>query len=379
MKAILQDINLCYGCSACYYSCPVGAISMIRNKKGYLIPEINDNCCVDCGICKRTCPRLNISIEDKHDFEVFAAKNKEDSVRNVSQSGGVFWPICEYVFSKHGVVYGCSLDSSNKKAIHIRATSLAEVIPFHGAKYIQSDLGDAFKNIKNDLAAKLLVLFVGTPCQVAGLKSFIGKDDPNLLTIDLVCFGVSSPMIWKGYVDKLESIYKGECLQAKFRDKKYGWQSHFSTVVIKKSNERIISIKDTTFRNIFIGKYANRDSCFSCQFRSINRVGDLTLGDCWGIEETKYKDFADDKGVSLLIINNNKAWNVINNISAKLEYRKLTQDEASQPALISQYNIPKGRDKFWNKYYKSGVDAILIKYGSWKYRVNCIVRGPFSN
>ena len=374
-KSIISDIDLCYGCSACYSSCPVRAISMVKNDKGYFIPEIDEDNCIDCGLCRRKCPRLNV-FTIKNESEIYAVKNKNDAIRSESQSGGAFWAVCEYIFSNNGIVYGCAMDSGSHTAVHVRAATLEEAKAFHGSKYIQSNLveEDIFRSVRKDLDNNILVLFAGTPCQVAGLKSFIGKHDENLLTIDLVCFGVSSPLIWQGYINQLESIYKGKCIDAKFRNKKFGWQSHFSTVAIRKSNGRTVVIKDTSFKNIFLGRYASRDSCFDCQFRSINRVGDFTMGDCWGIEKTRYKDFADDKGVSLLIINNQKAKFIANQIWSDFESRRLTSEEVLQPALISAGSIPRGREKFWDEYCRAGISSILLKYGSWKYRMNYIFR-----
>ena len=374
MKKILDDVCLCYGCTACYSICPTAAITMVKNDRGYRIPEINENLCINCGRCNKVCPRLNFNILKKEP-KVYAVKNKDEFIRSLSQSGGAFGALCDYVLENKGVVYGCILDNNSCIARHIRVISDKDVFPLHGSKYIQSDLGNCFKDIQNDLSKGLLVLFVGTPCQVAGLKAFIGNKDSNLLTADLVCFGVSSPIIWKEYINQLEQYYKGTCIRAKFRDKKYGWHSHCATIIIQQSNGQQITIKDTTYRNIFMSKLSARDSCFSCQFRSVNRIGDFTLGDCWGIEKTQYKDFADSNGISLLMMNTDKAKAISEIILSKLEYRLFTNNDFLQPALFLQNKVSKlERDKFWACYNNFGASMILWKYGSYQYRIKSIFR-----
>ena len=365
MKNILDDVNLCYGCTACYSVCPVSAISMIKNDKGYFHPEINNVICIDCGRCKKVCPRLTLS-KSENKFEAYAVKNKDDTIRSVSQSGGAFWPICEYVILNHGVVYGCILDDTYL-ATHIRVTTLRDAEKFHGSKYIQSDLGNTFNSIRKDLENGLLVLFVGTPCQVAGLKSYIGKRSSKLITVDLVCWEVASPLIWIEYIKQLELIYNGRCVQAKFRDKKYGWHSHFETMQIKK-NKHIISIKDSTFKRIFGSKLSTRESCFSCQFKSMYRVGDFTIGDCWGIENV-YKDFADSLGVSLFLINTDRVKEIAEYVLEKLEFRPLAHEAYLQPALHEQLLQPNAYDDFWDMYKNSGISGTLWKYGSLKYKI----------
>ena len=372
MKMILADIESCYGCTACYSACPVSAISMNRNEKGYFIPVIDEKKCLNCDLCKRICPRLNYK-KTENEFEAYAVKNKDDVIRKASQSGGAFWPFCEYVFRKKGIVYGCILDSSCYEAIHIRTTSLEEAKTLHGSKYIQSNLGITFNLVKQDLNDGLLVLFSGTPCQVAGLKAFLRRSYENLITVDLVCYEVSSPLIWREYIEKLEKDYNGKCIHACFRDKKYGWHSHFETIEIKKDNGKNIRIKDKSFARIFGARVTTRESCFSCQFKSIYRVGDFTIGDCWGIEKT-YDDFSDVLGVSLLLINNQHFPELKNFLLKMLEHRRLLEEQAIQPALIQQCTKSIKTNEFWEIYSKHGISKVLANFGTLKYRINSFFR-----
>lgn len=373
MKTILSDIESCYGCTACYSTCPVSAISMNRNEKGYFVPVIDEEKCINCDLCKRICPRLNYK-ENENKFEAYAVKNKEDSIRKISQSGGAFWLFCEYVFSKHGVVYGCVLDSSCYEAIHVRCANSEEAKALHGSKYIQSNLGETFNSVKKDLDNDILVLFSGTPCQIAGLKAFLRKDYSNLIVVDLVCFEVASPVIWKEYIKNLENIYKGKCIQAYFRDKKYGWHSHCETIEIcTKKIQKKIKIKDKSFARIFSSRISTRESCFSCQFKSFNRIGDFTIGDCWGIENS-YKDFADRNGVSLLFVNNSLFLELKNFILKNSVYKALTKEQAKQPALYQQCVKPFIYDEFWKIYTQFGASAVLKKFGTIKYRIKASLR-----
>ena len=366
MKYVLNDSNLCYGCSACYSACPVSAITMIENEEGFLEPKINHEYCINCEVCRRICPRLNCVKKNEPQI-VYAAKYKDPSIRMASQSGGAFWALCEYVVGLHGVVYGCVFDIADRKAKHIRVTSLDTATEMHGSKYIQSCLLETFRNVKRDLLDSKRVLFVGTPCQIAGLLSFLGKKHANLITVDLLCHCVASPLIWKEYVEQIEYLYRGRCIKVNFRDKKYGWGTHFETFLIKKDT-KVKFLKEGTFARLFNSGLISRESCFSCQFKTKERVGDFTIGDCGGIKRTS-KEFWDRKGVSLIMINNTQLDEACTFMYEKLECRSVDLCNVLQPALFKSIERNPQKDSFWNLYAKRGISGIVNSFGSIELRI----------
>ncbi len=361
MNNILSDNRLCYGCTACFSSCPVSAISMIENEEGFLEPEINQNLCIDCGLCRKVCPRLNPVLKKKA-RNVYAIKHKDSSIRADSQSGGAFWALCEYIIENRGLVYGCILDIAENKVKHIRVNNLEAAREMHGSKYVQSDLSKVFLDIKKDLINSRTVLFVGTPCQVAGLRAFLINEYENLITVDLLCHCVASPLIWREYVTRLKVIYKGKCKKAIFRDKQFGWGSHFETFQFSRDDKNIF-IKEGTFARLYNSGMICRESCFSCQFKSKERVGDFTIGDCWGIER-KHKEFWDRKGVSLFMENDSRVDAILSSVLNKMEYRSISLEDVLQPALL--YPIVRNPKKklFWDLYKKQGISGVLLSFGS---------------
>ena len=189
----------CTGCGMCSEICKVGAIQMMQNEEGFLSPIIDDNKCVDCGLCKENCPQ-NQNSELKKCKLVYAAISKDESSLMKSSSGGAFFAFAKEVIEKGGVVCGCVFDSAIK-ATHVFAENLEELEKMRGSKYVQSDMGNVYNHLKELLEAGRKVLFSGTPCQVAGVYQFLGRDYENLITIDLICHGVSSPKALSQYND----------------------------------------------------------------------------------------------------------------------------------------------------------------------------------
>ena len=366
MISVLKDMSLCYGCEACFSSCPTAAISMVEDGKGFRKPKIDQNKCIDCHVCVKICPRQKAPSKNKVQ-EAYAVKFKDETIRMKSQSGGMFWALCESIIERKGVVYGCIFDLTTSKAMHIRATSLKASEKMHGSKYIQSKLDNIFLSVKKDLLDSRLVLFVGTPCQIAGLRAYLGKKYMNLVTVDLLCHCVASPLIWKDYVKQIEFFNKGFCIEAKFRNKKYGWGSHYETFLIKKG-EKKVTVKEGSFAKLFNSGMICNDACFNCNFKSIDRMGDFSIGDCWGIQKV-CKDFSDKKGVSLFLKNNTDFDYLLPSIFNKIVYRKVELESVMQPALFKQIFRPSKEDQFWDIYENHGIRAILKKYCSWKFRI----------
>lgn len=294
---------------------------------------------------------------------VYAVKHKDFDVRMASRSGGIFTALSDKILDDNGVVYGCVLNDKFE-AVHTRAENREERNRMRGSKYIQSDLKDTFKNIQKDLKDNRKVLFSGTSCQVAGLKAFLRKDySEQLLCVDIVCHGVPSPLVWKEYIKWQEKNANGKCIAVDFRNKKkYGWADHIETLTFKEDNGNIKNIDSDIFKNLFFNHQSLRPACFKCPYKSITHPADITIADFWGIDNAA-PGFNDNKGVSLVLINNNQGIEFWNCIKDCLEYRECDIEKSMQPPLKEPFSKPENRDKFWNDFHNKPFSYIAKKYG----------------
>lgn len=287
----------------------------------------------------------------------YIAKNQSETVRRKSRSGGVFTALSDEIIDAGGAVYGCKMENVYK-AIHVRVETKVERDSLRGSKYIQSEMHDCFKQVKTDLLAGKKVLFSGTGCQLAGLKAFLkDTDQSNLYTIDIVCHGVPSPSVWKAYLKWIEKRFHRKVTAVDFRNKKYGWRSHYETVYMGKH-----SFSSSVFRILFYKHYILRPSCYICPFANLDRCSDITLGDAWGIQNIASK-FNDDKGCSLLILNSKHGRELFKSIADKIDSEEICIDDFMQPNLKQPSYRPKDREQFWNEFKQRGFSAVYEKYG----------------
>lgn len=296
-------------------------------------------------------------------MQVFAVKHSDEKVVEKSRSGGFFTAISDYIMENNGSVYGCVL-TEEMIAKHIRAVTKIERDKMRGSKYIQSNLGNTFNEVKKDLETGILVLFSGTSCQVAGLKNFLRKEYDNLVTIDILCSGVPSEKIWLDYLKYMKP--NGYSIKiADFRNKqKYGWREHIETLVFENKRGRQIEIDSYLFKELFSKHLIIRPVCYECPFKSFNHPADFTIGDFWGIEAA-VPEFNDDKGCSLVLVNTEKAGILFSVVSKVLQYKESTVDECVQPVLKKPFDLPSDRKAFWECYSKQGMDAALRRYGGF--------------
>lgn len=358
---ILENKNDCCGCTACLNSCPFDAIEMVPDATGFKYPEIDDEKCTECTLCIERCPALK-KCEFNHKPNVFAVKHKDNRIRNTSTSGGMFTALCQSIFAKNGVVYGVTFDDKFR-VHHDRAENLTDCQKLKTSKYVQSDLGKTFQSVKKDLKADFHVLFTGTPCQIAGLKSFLGKKAyPKLLLCDLICLGIPSPFIWSDYVNFIQKEYQSSIIAFQFRHKESGW--HYSSAWAVLDNNQVLFKEPVIdiYNTLFYKSYTIRPSCYNCSFSSINRVSDMTIGDFWGIEKTNLKEFDDDRGTSLVLINTEKGAQVFSEIQDLLSVEGSVVEDCLQPALVGPAKIPVKRDQFWSDYHQYGFETVAKKY-----------------
>ncbi|MFR5684657.1 MAG: Coenzyme F420 hydrogenase/dehydrogenase, beta subunit C-terminal domain, partial [Clostridia bacterium] len=291
----------CYGCGACSKICPKNAIIMKMDKKGFFYPEIEKEKCIQCGLCEKVCWNPESNNEYFKEPLVYAVKSKDMQTRLQSSSGGVFTQFAKICLEENGVVYGaCYAEDFEVK--HIRIGNIEEIQKLRGSKYVQSNLKNVYSEVKKDLQNGKKVMFVGTPCQVYGLNQYLrGIDKLNLILVDLVCHGVTSPKIWKDYITFIERKYHGKLSKYTFRNKEKGWRGYHP--LAKFDNGRKIESRCiTSYTNLFSTDLALREGCYQCNFSSTHRKSDITIGDFWGLEKT-IPEFIDDLGVSLVLIN----------------------------------------------------------------------------
>ena len=349
----------CTGCTACLNACPRKAISMIEDKCGFLHPTIDQTKCVNCGICHSICPVLNKK-ENISVNKCYVGYAKENKYKENSSSGGIFPIIAEKILDSNGIVIGATFDENNK-LIHQAITKKDELIKLKGSKYLQSSLNNIFQFIKENIEEKR-ILFVGTPCQVAGLKSFLRKEYDNLITIDLFCHGVPSPKLFSKYVKELEQKYNERLINYNFRDKSTGWDTYSNKATFKDTEFKELQ-SNNDYMKLFLHDVALRESCYNCNFKLGNKYSDITLGDFWGVSNF-YPNMYDKEGVSAIIVNTNKGLKIFNSISNELTYQncKLEEILSGNPSLKKSSTNINQRIKFFKDIDKMSIGKLSKKY-----------------
>lgn len=362
------ELIKCYGCEACNQACLSDAIKMVANQEGFLYPEIDNTKCIKCNLCNVVCPigddNLG-SILHSCATSVYAGWNKSLTKVSESTSGGLFAVIAEHILSIDGVVYGCAWREERLEAYHTRVTTIEDLNRLKGSKYVQSRINSAYIDIKTYLKQNKPVLFSGTPCQVAGLRLFLQRDYQNLYTIDLVCHGVPSPLMFSEYIKWLEKRSKSEISCFKFRDNKaddprayVSWREN----IIKKRMV-LTGLQPYTFG--FYKSYLSRESCYTCSFSTDQRVADITLSDFWGAERYhKELKSARIHGFNMIACNTEKGQRLfhviqpqINAIKSKLEYAV-----SGDVRLRHAEQKPPMRDIIYTQFYNKGFDYIAHRY-----------------
>ena len=364
------DKSQCCGCTACASICVHDAISMVPDVLGFKYPVVNKSKCVDCGLCDKVCSfNDHYDISDRESLpQAFAARHIDIKEVLKSRSGGAFVCISDYILSKGGYIYGAGY-KGHFVVTHKRASSAIERDEFRGSKYVQSDLDGIFSQIKQDLKNGDWVLFSGTGCQVAGLKSFIPQIlREKLVMIDIVCHGVPSPYIWRDYIRYIEKKHNSVIKTVDFRNKHdFGWIAHKETYTLENGKKLI---KDN-FTYLFYEEIMLRPSCKRCYFSNLNRPGDFTIADFWGYEKTDKQINSDNKGVSLLICNTIKSFKIFSSIKSNLHIIPAMLENCIQPNLQKPTAFHKDYLRFPADYAKGGLIHVMKKYGntSLSYKV----------
>ena len=357
---IIDKANCC-GCTACANVCGHKALTMIADNKGFKYPVVNYDNCVECGLCEKVC-QFKSDYERYDNYEnpfYYALRCNDTNELRKSQSGGAFYLFSEVILRLGGIVYGAGYDSCFRVE-HVRAETQEARDCMRGSKYVQSDLNGIFKQIKTELRENKVVLFSGTPCQVAGLRSFIGKRfAENLFTIDLICHGVSSPIFWEEYLKIIEKRAGKKLTKVKMRDKSYGWLSSEETY-----EARTKTVHKNTFYSLYYNELISRPSCFQCPYTNERRVSDLTIGDYQGWNK-RHTEYNDNTGISLVLVNSDKGANLFKQVVDRDNVFSILSDanDCIQPALVSPAKASAQYDAFWDDFKTKGALYVCKKYG----------------
>ena len=388
----LAKENECTGCTACANICPRQCIEMNENAEGFVYPQIvNDSLCISCGACERVCPVLN----EKHNKDAltkaYAALSKNDSLRMESSSGGIFSELAKLVLQSDGIIFGASYNESDEVE-HIYVDNIEALKKLRGAKYSQSNLRDSFRVLKKQLNSGKKVLFSGTPCQVAGLKSFLERDYENLFCIDFVCYGVPSPMAWKKYI-KYRAQIDNECEAPQYinlRNKESGWSKYSYSVEFAYSDNKryLCNNNNDPFMRFFVNSYILRKSCSDCHFKGYDRVSDITLGDFWGIWNID-PEMDDNKGTSLILTHSEKGEQLFKAISDNIKCKQVTLEQATMmnQSLLQSSIHQSDRKQVLSKIAQEGFQAALplfkvehpVKTSLLRKAKNIFIRWLYSN
>ena len=350
----------CCGCYACYNICPKECITMESDNEGFWYPKIDKDKCINCNLCEKVCPIINPVKRANSKKIAYAGMNKDEQIRIKSSSGGIFSILAEYIIKNNGVVYGAGFDEDfNIK--HKRILYNTDLDLLRGSKYVQSSIGDIYKQVKNDLESNMLVLFTGTPCQVEGLRSYLKKEYANLITMDFICHGVPSPLVWKKYLEEIKKSKQENIKNIYFRNKDIGWKV-FSLKII--FDEKIYSnnLNNDLFMKGFLQDVYLRPSCYSCKFKKINRISDITVADFWGIENILPK-MDDDKGTSLIVVHSEKGKQLFDKLSEKMILNEVDLNEAIKynPSMISSVKYNEKRNSFFAELNSGKILTDLIR------------------
>ena len=309
----IKEKKDCCGCGACMNACPVGCIRMEADEEGFLYPSIDAEACVGCGLCERVCPVLHAGEDIPFEQSAYLLQHRNAGVRSRSTTGGAFTAIARYVTDRGGLVYGAVYDE-NLRVRHTGAEGLKELDPFRGSKYVQSDTERTFTEVKEHLEKGRLVCYSGTPCQIEGLLGFLQKPYDNLVTVDIVCHAVPSPLIWQRYLEMQRRKLGSEIGDAKFRDKKhYGYQYSTMTLLDGKGQELYAQGIDTDqMLRAFFSDICDRPSCYSCSFKKRYRKSDFTIWDCYPVYD--FDKRLDDKGTNRVLIHSEKGRRIFEEI-----------------------------------------------------------------
>lgn len=360
MKDNISIVKNCCGCRACEQACPKKCISMKYDSEGFLVPVINDSVCINCGKCLKSCAQHLFDFKNEV-LETYAALHNDKNILMSSTSGGAMTAITSVVIKNGGAVFGTYLDTEDWKVKFTDVENSDELARFRGSKYVQSDTLASYSRVSSYLSKGKKVAFVGTPCQVAGLYKYLDSADMNnLFTVDILCHGVPAPGLFKEHIKYLEKKYKKRLTGFQFRDKTKFPNKAALRYEFGKKQVYVLG-RCEEYYEVFISGLANRECCYECKYAQKSRVGDLTIGDYWGIKNY-HKDFDNTNGVSLILVNNEKGQEILKEADLELMKSKLDYAIEGNGILVHPSNKSSSRDVFYKDVKKIGYENALKQH-----------------
>ncbi len=351
----ISDKALCCGCTACMSACPAQCIVMRRDREGFDYPVANPDLCLECGLCEKICPVLNPGNMNQP-LCAYAARSQEHM--DGASSGGVFPLLAKEWIADGGIVCGASLDPECK-VVHCEVEDEEGLDALKGSKYVQSELYSMFEDVRTELEEGRNVLFSGTPCQVAGLKAYLGKEQDGLITIDIACHGVPSPGLWEKYKTAIEKKHCAPLKSVDFRDSSNGWRHYNIRYDFRDASVTVPREKDP-YLSLFLQDMTLRPSCYSCSMRGENSCSDITLSDLWSVAQS-VPDMNDDRGVSGVLIKTEKGMALYDKIAQRLAGQQISVEDLMKEngGFDGATAIPERREEFFKGVHSS---ADLPKY-----------------
>jgi coenzyme F420-reducing hydrogenase beta subunit len=358
----ITDKHNCCGCSACYNICPQKCINMQCDDEGFWYPVIDIEECNDCHLCEQVCP-IYKNKTARNNPVAYACKNKDEIIRKQSSSGGIFSLMAEKVLEDNGVVFGAGYNT-DFDVEHSWIDNIEGLSRLRGSKYVQSNIGNAYQEAKRFLIKGRQVLFSGTPCQIAGLKAFLGKDYKLLICVDIVCHGVPSPKVWQLYKQHMEKVFKAESMKINFRSKVSGWRLFSMLFVFNNGTEYSKTLTEDIFMQGFLKNLYLRPSCYACRFKTLNRLSDITLADFWGIEGM-LPQMDDDLGTSFVLVHSQKGQEMFSTMAKRMDYEQVDVEKAiakNSAAIKSVVLNPKRKKFFIELPGTNDINELILKY-----------------
>lgn len=353
----------CCGCAACANICPHGCIAMVPDGEGFSYPQIDSAKCVSCGLCQRACPVLRPVRGTQDPPAAWAVRARDTDLRLKSSSGGAFSLLAEDVLAGGGAVFGAAMTPDCMGTRHVMAEDAEGLAALRTSKYLQSEIGGCFRQVREELESGRAVLFSGTPCQIDGLKGFLGRDYEDLLCVEVICHGVPSPALWRKYAAYMGKKSGAPLTNVNFRHKKYGWIT--IGIRLENSKRRVLysTLENNPYFRMFLLNLCLRPSCYRCPSKGLDRPADLTLGDFWGVEKV-CPELHDDKGTSLALAHTPKGAEALANILNRAEAKQVDRGAALErnAAMLRPVARPPERDSFF-----SDMDALSFPELRKKY------------
>lgn len=355
---MVQEKESCTGCGMCAAICPASAIQMQPDEHGFLYPTVDTVKCTDCGLCARKCP-VSTPPQVSACTDVLTGYAKDETLLSDSSSGAIFPVLAAEIIRRGGIVFGAAFDK-NFDVVHTSAETLSELAALCSSKYVQSRIpADCYSQVKQTLAAGRWVYFSGMPCQVAALKSYLGREYETLITQDTACHSVPSPMVWKDYAAELEKQHDGNLTGFSFRNKATGWEGYYIHATFDNGGEFQQPAAKNPYQRGFIKGLYSRSSCFSCKLKGIERCSDITLADYWGVKGIQPEAY-NPLGTSLILLHSDKGRALLESCKDKLQITTAANGAFTfNPAVLTPVQKPLRYDEFWTGYGKTSFDELV--------------------